>query len=86
MLKSLVGTKKLIRTVTYFILGEIVEVEGSFVRVDKASWVADTGRLGDAIKHGKLSESEYIGDGVVVNLDSAVDILPWAHDLPTATI
>ena len=85
MLDSLVGTKKLIRTVTYFILGEIVEVEGSFVKVDKASWVADTGRLGEAIKRGELNEVEFVGDGVIVNLESAVDILPWAHELPTAT-
>jgi hypothetical protein len=86
MLEALVGQKKLIRTVTYFILGEVVAVEGSFVTVNNASWVADTGRLGVAITQGKLNESEYIGDGVLVNLDSAVDILPWAHELPTATI
>jgi hypothetical protein len=82
---NLVGSKVLIRTVMYFLLGEVVEAVGSFVKLDGASWVADTGRLGKAIADGTLNEVEMLGDGVHVNLGAAVDIIPWNHDLPTAT-
>lgn len=83
--EQLVGSKVLIRTVTYFELGEVVESSGSFVKLNGASWVADTGRLGKAISDGTLNEVEMLGNGVYVNLGAAVDIIPWQHNLPTAT-
>jgi hypothetical protein len=82
---KLVGSKVLIRTVTYFLLGEVVEGVGGFVKLDGASWVADTGRLSKAIADGTLNEVEMLGDGVHVNLGAAVDVIPWHHALPTAT-
>lgn len=84
-MKKLVGEKVLIRTVTYFQLGEVVAVDGSFVELKDASWVADTGRLHRAVADGTLNEVEFLGDGVRVNLGAVVDIIPWKHDLPTAT-
>ena len=79
------GQKVLIRTVTYFQLGEITAVDGNWITLDTCSWVADTGRLGKAIQDGTLNEIEYLGDGVNVNAGAVVDITPWAHDLPTKT-
>jgi hypothetical protein len=83
--EEMVGKTVLVRTVTYFMLGKVVGTMGSFLAMDTTSWVADTGRLGEAIKTGSLGESEYVGDGVLVNLDAAVDVIPWAHELPTRT-
>lgn len=83
--EELVGSKVLIRTVTYFELGKVVEASGHFVKLDGASWVADTGRLHKAVESGELSEVEMLGDGVWVNLGATVDIIPWRHDLPTVT-
>lgn len=83
--EQLVGSKVLIRTVTYFELGEVVEASGGFVKLDGASWVADTGRLHKAVADGVLNEVEMLGDGVWVNLGATVDVIPWRHELPTAT-
>jgi hypothetical protein len=84
-MQDLIGEKVLIRTVTYFQIGEVVAVEGAFVTLNGASWVADTGRLGKAIKSGELNEVEFLGDGVRVNLGASVDLIPWSHELPTET-
>lgn len=82
MLNELVGKKVLIRTVTYFSVGKVDKVEDGFVQLSTASWVADTGRFNEALKSGKLSEVEPVGE-VYVSLGSVVDMFPWNHDLPT---
>ena len=78
------GDKLFIRTVTFHLLGQIEEVNGDWVRLSSASWVADSGRFHTAIADGSLSEVEYVGDAYV-NLATAVDAFPWAHDLPTSS-
>jgi hypothetical protein len=80
-----VGHKLFIRTVTFHMLGEIVAVEGDWVELENASWVADSGRFGEAIKTGKLNEVEYVGKAYV-NLATATDALPWTHELPSASL
>ena len=80
------GSKVIIRTVTHYYVGEVVE-SGSegYVGLVKCSWVADTGRWHIALRDGTLSEVEPYpaGDVVLVNLGAVVDIAPWAHELPT---
>jgi hypothetical protein len=80
-----VGQKLFIRTITFHMLGEVAEIEGDWVKLTGASWVADSGRFGTAIATGKLSEVEYVGEAYV-NLSTATDILPWAHELPTTSV
>lgn len=82
MQKELVGKKLLIRTVTYFSVGKVEQVEDGFIKLSTASWVADTGRFANAIKDGKLSEVEPVGE-MFVSLGSVVDMFPWEHELPT---
>lgn len=79
-----VGDKLFIRTVTFHVIGKIEEIEGDWVRLSDASWVADSGRFSAAIAAGNLTELEYLGDGYV-NLATATDIYPWLHDLPVAS-
>lgn len=79
-----VGKKLFIRTVTFHLVGEVEEVMGQFVKLKDASWVADSGRFGNAIAQGTLNEVEYVGEAYV-NLDTATDMFPWNHDLPIAT-
>ncbi len=76
------GDKLFIRTVTFHLVGQVEEVDGDWVRLSNASWVADSGRFHKAIADGTLSEVEYAG-GAYVNMATAVDAFPWAHDLPT---
>jgi hypothetical protein len=78
-----IGKKVFIRTVTMAQVGEIKDVEGSFVCLGTASWVADTGRFHDALLKGDFSEVEpFVGD-VWVNTEAIIDMAEWKHELPT---
>lgn len=79
-----VGKSYLIRTVTYHVLGKIKTIKGDFLVLENASWVADSGRFGEAITKGTLSEVEYAGDAIV-NVNAITDAYPWAHKLPDQT-
>ena len=69
------------RTVTFYLVGRVVQQENNFVELADASWVADTGRFMNAIKNGTLLEVEPVGTAYI-NLDSVVDFFPWVHALP----
>jgi len=75
------GSTWFIRTVTYHLVGVVTGRYEHFLTLKDASWVADSGRFTQAIKEGKLSEVEPVGEAVV-NLDSIVDAFPWTHPLP----
>lgn len=79
-----IGEKYLIRTVSYFTVGQVERIEGDFLVMSQASWVADTGRFAQCIKDGVFSESEYTGE-CIVNILSVVDAFAWRHDLPAKT-
>lgn len=81
------GKKVLIRTVTYFHVGEIEKVTRSWVYLKGGSWVSDTGRFSVALGGGTLGEVEKIpGDGrIMVSRAAIVDVFAWTHDLPSAT-
>ncbi len=78
------GKSVFIRTVTYHMVGKIVSIDSELVELENASWVADSGRFGQAIQTGKLNEVEYVGDQGV-SRGAIVDYFPWKHDLPTET-
>ena len=80
-LDDLVGKKFFIRTVTYFMVGEVTKRMGAFIELKNAAWVADTGRFTQAIKDGTLKEVEPVGVAWL-NLSSVVDMFPWKHKLP----
>lgn len=82
-LDPLRGECLLIRTVTMTVTGRVVDCSASWIMLDSAAWVADTGRFADAIETGKLNEVEPMGDRVRVARGSIVDVAPWRHDLPT---
>ena len=77
-----VGSKYFIRTCTYHLVGMVAEICGNFLVLEKAAWVADSGRFMQAIDNGTLDEVEPMGDGVFVSIGAIVDAIPWAHDLP----
>jgi len=77
-----VGEKYLIRCVTHYYVGELVEKNAEEVILTKASWVVDTGRFHDALKGGDMSEYEPFVDDVSVSLGSRVDATKWRHPLP----
>ncbi len=82
VLDDLVGQKWFFRTVTYHLVGRVKKRMGNFLVLEGAAWVADSGRFMQAIKDGKLSEVEPVGDALV-NLSAVTDAFPWRHKLPT---
>ena len=82
---DMTGKSFLIRTVTYHCVGKISSVfADNFLRLESASWVADSGRFSEAIRTGELNEVEFVGE-MYVNMASVVDFFPWNKELPTKT-
>lgn len=78
-----IGKCYFIRTVTLYQVGRVVAISGQFVKLEDASWIADTGRFADALKSGNFSEIEPVGQSYI-NLGSIIDAFPWEHKLPTS--
>lgn len=76
-----IGEKYFIRTATYFHLGKLKEINGKWLILEEASWIADTGRFYDFLKDGKCNEYEAFQDDVFIPLDSVIDITKWRHEL-----
>lgn len=71
-----------IRTVTYHLVGKVLQQHGQFLHLTDAAWIADSGRFMNALKTGQLAEVEPV-DGIVrVGLGSIVDVFEWRHPLP----
>ncbi len=77
------GKSYFIRTVTLYQVGRVVAVSGQFVKLEDASWIADTGRFSAALKSGEFSEIEPVGTSYI-NLSSIIDAFPIEHKLPSA--
>ena len=80
-LDELVGKRFFFRTVTYHLVGEVTGRIGNFLRLENASWIADSGRFMNAIVDGTLKEIEPVGVAWI-NLDTVTDFFPWKHPLP----
>jgi len=85
------GDAVFVVTVTKYYVGKIAEVvhacEGgallSGYLLDEVSWVAHTGRLGEAFQTGKFRETEYYGGATVfVSAAVIVEMVRWQHALP----
>lgn len=84
-LSDLIGKSIFIRTVTYHLVGRVVDINDGWAALENASWVADSGRFMNALAEGKLNEVEPCGDAYV-NLGSVTDLFPWNHELPKEQI
>ena len=80
---DLIGKSFFFRTVTYHLIGKVKNIlNGTFLQLENASWVADSGRFTQAIKDGTLSEVEPVGEAYI-NMETVSDFFPWKHALPT---
>jgi hypothetical protein len=83
-----VGENIFLRKITMIITGHVVAVHDTYVELDHAAWVADTGRYTQAVATGKFHEVEvYPADLIIkVPLSDLVDgfVAPWS--LPTTQI
>ena len=80
-----VGENYFIRTVTMALCGKLIEVTDKELVLNKASWVADTGRFSDFLTNGTLSQSsevEPFPDGdVIIGRGGIIDATIWKHEL-----
>ena len=67
------------RGLTYHLIGTVKQIEGTFVVLDKATFVINSGSFKNALETGKLEDSEYVGDAIV-NTQNIVDAFPWKHE------
>lgn len=78
------GNKVFIRTVTGYYTGRIVELTSTEVVLEKAAWVAETGRFNEFLATGPTANTEiepYPGL-CSVNREHITDVSVWLHDLP----
>lgn len=82
-----VGDKILVRTVTMYQLGKVVGIGPDSITLADASWIADVGRLGNALEKGcdALGEIEKAPSWICVGRGAIVDVYPWNHPLPATT-
>jgi len=78
-----IGESYLFRTVTHIEVGRVKAVDGVFITLEQASWIADTGRYHDCLANGTFSEVEPYPDVSVINSSSLINYAPWDHSLPT---
>jgi hypothetical protein len=76
-----IGEKYFIRTATYFQLGRLKDIQGKWLILEEACWIADTGRFHEFLKDGKCNEYEEFTNDVYIPLDSVIDITKWSHAL-----
>lgn len=78
-----VGSAYLFRTVTHIEVGRVKSVDGVFITLEEASWIADTGRYNDCLVKGIFNEVEPYPSGTTINSASLINFAPWSHKLPT---
>jgi hypothetical protein len=75
-----IGKLYFIRTVTMYLVGELIAFDDHELILRDAAWVADTGRFAEAMRTGSLREVEPYPDGeVLVGRGAIVDAAPWPH-------
>jgi hypothetical protein len=80
-----VGANYLIRTVTLYQAGRLVSVGAQELVLEGASWIADIGKVSDALQKCNFNEVEMFPPGpVIVGRGAVVDAVQLA-ELPEAT-
>ena len=82
-----VGKNYLIHTVTRYLCGKLIHVGGKELVLEDASWIADTGRFGEAFRDGvsAFKEVEYVPGRRIVGRGAIVDAAIWPHAVPMET-
>lgn len=79
-----VGNNVLIRTVTLYHTGRIVEVNDHEIVLEDAAWIPDVGRFNEAVRDGaqKLAEVEPFVSPVAIGRGAICDVTLWPGELP----
>lgn len=76
-----IGESYFIRTVTMHLIGRLTAVYPTELVLENATWVADSSRFHNALRDGKLSETEPFLHPVIVGRGAVVDATLWPHSL-----
>lgn len=79
-----IGKSYFIRTVTMYYTGKLESVLAGELVLSSAAWIADTGRLSDALRSGIFNEIEPFPGDVVVSRGCITDASVWLHPLPVS--
>jgi hypothetical protein len=77
-----IGGNVIIRTVTHYYTGRVINITDLEVVLDDAAWIADTGRWSEALSSGVLSEVEPYPGQCCVMLGAMIDHSNWPYPLP----
>lgn len=77
-----VGESVVIRTVTYHYIGRVTSLDATEIVLEDASWLADSGRWGQALATGTVMEVEPYPRPVSIARAAVVDVTSWPHALP----
>lgn len=82
------GQTYFLMTITFFFIGKVIKITKDEIVLEAgtASWVANTGRLQNFLRHGAgnkhCSVELFEGLPVIINRKSLVASCPWPHALP----
>ena len=77
-----IGVKYFIRTATYHCVGEIINKSKNELELKDAAWIADSGRLNNALKTGIFEEIEPFPNNLIVNINGIIDATECDFPLP----
>lgn len=78
----IVGKAYFIRTVTMAWTGKVVSIDQQFLVLEKAAWIADTGRYNEFVAKGSAQEVEPVSVNVIIGVGSIVDAVEFVPVLP----
>ena len=79
-----IGANYFIRTVTHHFTGKLLQVFPTELVLVDGAWIADDGRLSDALRKGEFTEVEPFPDDqqIIIGRGSIIDAQIFAHKLP----
>ena len=79
-----IGKNYFIRTVTHHLTGKLIEVYPTELVLLDGAWIADDGRLADALKTGDFAEVEPFPDDtrIIIGRGSIIDAQVLGHKNP----
>ena len=79
-----IGKTVFIRSVNLYYVGRIIELQDKYIVLEKAAWIADTGRFSAALASGVFSEVEPYPGIVAVAIGGIIDVCEYIHPVPLA--
>jgi hypothetical protein len=78
----IIGQNYFIRTITYFLVGNLVSVYEYELVIKDAAWIPETGRYSDSFKKGEFEEVEPLDGNIIIGRQSIIDCAQWTKELP----